>query len=124
MSASTRTILNLTWVRSEVGTSDLKLLCGSTEIFNTHGSRTFDTPFRYVCSEEISGVIANHTMVEEDIYITSVPYDLTTVEEVANYYVASSTVPYGDWLLVNAILLFFIAFIPVSALVSLIRKKR
>lgn len=42
----------------------------------------------------------------------------TTVE------VATSTVPYGDWLIVNSLILFAVAFFPVSVLFSLFRKTR
>lgn len=37
---------------------------------------------------------------------------------------ASSTVPYGDWLIMNSLILFAVAFIPVGTLFSLLRKNR
>lgn len=37
---------------------------------------------------------------------------------------ASSTVPYGDWLFVNSIMLFCVAFIPIGILIALIRIKK
>lgn len=37
---------------------------------------------------------------------------------------ASSTVAYGDWLFMNVLILFCVAFIPVGTLFSLIPRKR
>ena len=37
---------------------------------------------------------------------------------------ASSTVPYGDWLFVNVLLLFCVAWIPVGAFFSLLTGRR
>ena len=37
---------------------------------------------------------------------------------------ATSTVPYGDWMFVNAWIIFFLAFVPLTALFSLFRTKK
>lgn len=51
----------------------------------------------------------------DDCYVTSSSTVSTTV--------STSTVPYGDWLLINSLILFMVAFIPVTALFSLIKKR-
>lgn len=52
----------------------------------------------------------------DDCYVTS---SSTSMSEVA-----TSTVTYGDWLIVNSLILFAVAFIPVSALFSLLKNRK
>jgi hypothetical protein len=54
----------------------------------------------------------------------STTYSASVVVENLSTSTASSTVPYGDWLLVNSLIIFLLAFIPVSAVWSLFKDLR
>lgn len=67
--------------------------------------------------------------------IIYVPYDVAAQYIPADWYglssstpekeaSATSTVPYGDWLFVNAFILFFLSFVPVGIFYSLIKMKK
>ncbi len=47
-----------------------------------------------------------------------------TVTSSSTMEVATSTVPYGDWLIMNSLILFMVAFVPISILFSTLRKSR
>jgi hypothetical protein len=47
-----------------------------------------------------------------------------TVTATSSADVGTTTVPYGDWLIVNSLILFCVAFVPISAFFALFSKRR
>lgn len=57
-------------------------------------------------------------------YPFSTPTPTPTASSTIVTTIATSTVPYGDWLFINSLLLFCVAFIPIGTLFSLIPKMK
>ncbi len=65
------------------------------------------------------------TVLTEDCTVTATTTYRTAVN-IDNFptTTASSSVPYGDWLFANSIIIFLLAFIPISALFGLFKRRR
>ena len=139
-SGSTYTILYVS-ENSSVGDSTgiIDISCGSVKLLQLKNT-TINSPierFKMIkCTTNIvmesSGFVGTAIHNASIIYV---PYDIATTYSPADWYESSSstaaiapsatsTVPYGDWLIMNSFILFFLSFVPVGIFYSLLRWKK
>lgn len=111
LSTSTRTILDVNFVRPAGSGVRQVLYCKGVEFWDSHDSASFDTQMVFPCYGDIVVTTASNAASGQHVFITYLPYNLATSTALP-----PNTVSYGDFLFVSGVIIFCLTIIAIARL--------